>query len=67
MRRIILFATVLSLFFISACSDSSDVSNLKAKGNAKYGGTFRFMSAEKITTLLPISSSSIYNQRVGSQ
>ncbi len=67
MRRIILFATVLTLFFISACTDSSDISNLKAKGNVKYGGTFRFMSAENITTLLPISSSSIYNQRVGSQ
>jgi oligopeptide transport system substrate-binding protein len=67
MRRIVLFTTVLSLFFITACSDKSDISNLKAKGNVKYGGTFRFMSAEQITTLLPISSSSIYNQRVGSQ
>lgn len=67
MRGILLFATVLSLFFISACSDSNDISNLKAKGEAKYGGVFRFMSAEKITTLLPMSSSSIYSQRVGSQ
>ena len=67
MRKIIFFGTLLSLLFHTACSDSSDISNLKAKGNAKYGGVFRFMSAEKITTLLPISSSSIYNQRVGSQ
>ena len=67
MRRIIFFGTLLSLMFHTACSDSNDISNLKAKGNAKYGGVFRFMSAEKITTLLPISSSSIYNQRVGSQ
>lgn len=67
MRRILFFATLLSLLFQTACSDSNDISQLKAKGNAKYGGVFRFMSAEKITTLLPISSSSIYNQRVGSQ
>ena len=67
MRRILFFGTLLSLLFHTACSDSNDISNLKAKGNAKYGGVFRFMSAEKITTLLPISSSSIYNQRVGSQ
>lgn len=67
MRRILFFATLLSLLFHTACSDSNDISNLKAKGNAKYGGVFRFMSAEKITTLLPLSSSSIYNQRVASQ
>ena len=67
MRRIIFFGTLLSFLFHTACSDSNDISNLKAKGNAKYGGVFRFMSAEKITTLLPLSSSSIYNQRVGSQ
>jgi peptide/nickel transport system substrate-binding protein len=67
MRRILFFATLLSLLFHTACSDSNDISNLKAKGNARYGGVFRFMSAEKITTLLPLSSSSIYNQRVGSQ
>jgi len=67
MRRIIFIGTLLSLLLHTACSDSNDISNLKAKGNAKYGGVFRFMSAEKISTLLPISSSSIYNQRVGSQ
>lgn len=67
MRKIILFATVLTLFFITSCSDSNDISNLKAKGNARYGGVFRFMSSERINTLLPISSSSIYSQRVGSQ
>ena len=67
MRRILFFATLLSILFNTACSDSNDISSLKAKGNARYGGVFRFMSAEKITTLLPMSSSSIYNQRVGSQ
>ncbi len=67
MRGIILFASILSLFFISSCTNNDDISNLKAKGEAKYGGVFKFMSAEKITTLLPISSSSIYTQRVGSQ
>ena len=67
MRGIILFATILSIFFISSCNNNDDISNLKAKGEAKYGGVFKFMSAEKITTLLPISSSSIYTQRVGSQ
>ena len=58
---------VLSLSIIS-CSDSSeDLANKKAIGGAVYGGEFRFMSAEKIQTLLPLLSTDIYSSRVSSQ
>jgi peptide/nickel transport system substrate-binding protein len=67
MRGILLFASALTLFIVSSCSDQDDISNLKAKGDAKYGGVFKCMSAEKITNLLPISSANIYTQRVGNQ
>ena len=57
----------LSLSIIS-CSDSSeDLANKKAIGGAVYGGEFRFMSAEKIQTLLPLLSTDIYSSRVSSQ
>lgn len=57
----------LSLSIIS-CSDSSeDLANKKAVGGAVYGGEFRFMSAEKIQTLLPLLSTDIYSSRVSSQ
>ena len=59
----------LSVFLLLAsCSDNEvDVSQLKANGGAKYGGEFRFMSSEKITTLFPAATNDVYNQRISSQ
>ena len=65
--RILILLLTLSYLFVSSCTNSDDLSKLKATGGAKYGGVFKFMSSEKITTLLPMSSASIYTQRVGSQ
>lgn len=58
----------LTLFIVASCSnDSVDLSSMKAQGGAKYGGEFRFMSSEKITSLFPLATSDVYNQRLTSQ
>jgi oligopeptide transport system substrate-binding protein len=58
---------ITSLSVISCSNDNVDISKLKAQGGAKYGGDFRFMSAEKITSLFPLATSDVYNQRITSQ
>lgn len=58
----------IALVTITACSDSSDdLSELKAIGGVRYGGEFRFMSPEKVSSLLPLQSVDIYTQRITSQ
>jgi len=61
------YLLLFTYLVLSGCSSDEDLSNLRANGGAVYGGTFRFKSSEKISTLLPVSSSSIYTQRVASQ
>ncbi len=54
------------LFF--SCGDSDDsIANLKAKGGVKYGGTFHFMSSEKVSKFLPLATIDIYTQRINDQ
>jgi oligopeptide transport system substrate-binding protein len=67
MRSIIALSTIILLVFASCNFGGEDLSDKVAKGGAKYGGVFKFMSSEKISSLLPMSSASIYTQRVGSQ
>ncbi|MCE3296318.1 MAG: hypothetical protein K0R65_2032 [Crocinitomicaceae bacterium] len=63
-----LFYFLPILFLLASCSnDEVDITQLKANGGAKYGGEFRFMSSEKITTLFPVATNDVYNQRVSSQ
>lgn len=63
-----LFFLLFSIVILSSCSnDEVDLSTLKAQGGAKYGGEFRFMSSEKITSLFPLATSDVYNQRITSQ
>jgi peptide/nickel transport system substrate-binding protein len=65
-KQLIVLATAFSLF--AACSDSDeDLSDLKAVGGVRYGGEFRFMSPEKVSSLLPIQSVDVYTQRITSQ
>ena len=65
-KRILVFAiTALS---IVSCGDSSeDLANKKAVGGARYGGEFRFMSPEKVSSLLPLQAIDLYSQRITSQ
>ncbi|MFN5415733.1 MAG: ABC transporter substrate-binding protein [Flavobacteriia bacterium] len=59
---------VSTALLIASCSNEEvDISQLKANGGAKYGGEFRFMSSEQITTLFPVTTSDVYNQRIVSQ
>jgi peptide/nickel transport system substrate-binding protein len=50
---------IISLFLVTgiifgSCSEKADETEvLEAKGGKKYGGEFKFMSTEKITTLYP--------------
>jgi oligopeptide transport system substrate-binding protein len=39
----------------------------EAIGGKMYGGEFKFMSSEKVTSLFPISTGDIYSQRLNSQ
>jgi peptide/nickel transport system substrate-binding protein len=61
------YLLLFTYLIVTSCGSEDDLSNKKANGGAAYGGVFRFKSAEKIATLLPVSSSSIYTQRVASQ
>lgn len=59
--------TLLSFGFAGCSDDSVNIEDLKAIGGAKYGGTFRFMSAEKIETLSPLQATTLSRQRITSQ
>lgn len=59
--------SILALGFVGCSDDSVNVEDLKATGGAKYGGVFRFMSSEKIETLIPLQATTLYTQRITSQ
>jgi len=64
------YQLILSLFiglFISSCGGDSSTEELVAVGGKKYGGEFKFMSTEKITSLFPFSSDDHYSSRLISQ
>lgn len=68
MRFNILFLLFSFSILLNSCGDdNSDTSNMKAVGGKIYGGEFSFMSPEKIESLLPISVSNIYSNRILSQ
>lgn len=63
-----LLALILLLSGLSSCTnEADDLENMKAIGGARYGGFFRFMSSEKIESLFPLESTSVYSQRITSQ
>ncbi|HIP31138.1 MAG TPA: ABC transporter substrate-binding protein [Crocinitomicaceae bacterium] len=65
--KTILASLLIGLTFFSCTEKTVDVDNLVALGGKKYGGDFRFMSAEKITSLATVSSVYHYTSRVVSQ
>ncbi|MNJ89008.1 Glutathione-binding protein GsiB precursor [compost metagenome] len=58
---------MLAFGFAGCSDDSADIENMKAIGGARYGGVFRFMSSERIETLLPLQATTLYTQRITSQ
>lgn len=67
MFKKLIYLVSTALLIVSCSNEEVDISQLKANGGAKYGGEFRFMSSEKITTLFPVTTSDVYNQRIASQ
>jgi peptide/nickel transport system substrate-binding protein len=68
MKYLLLISIALSGFFMTSCTETeTDVENLVAIGGKKYGGEFKFMSSEKINSLIPTSSSDHYSSRIVSQ
>lgn len=67
LRQILGALTLLAIS--SSCGDTSETTtdNLDAKGGKRYGGEFTFMTPEKISDLVPMYVSDIYNSRVVSQ
>ena len=61
----VLLAIFIGLF-VTSCGDPAG-EELVAVGGKKYGGEFKFMSEEKITSLLPTSSATQYTSRLISQ
>ena len=62
-----LFPFVLfSLLILSSCG-GEDAVQKEAIGGKMYGGEFKFMSTEKVSSLFPVSRVDIYSQRLNSQ
>ena len=58
---------ITGLTFTSCGDSETNVEDLVAVGGKKYGGEFKFMSSEKITSLMPTSSADAYSSRIVSQ
>jgi ABC-type oligopeptide transport system substrate-binding subunit len=64
--------TLFSIFLLAglaftSCGGDTPVEELVAKGGKAYGGEFKFMSGEKITSLLPTACADHYSSRIISQ
>lgn len=63
-----LFACATVALLVASCGNTDeDLSQKKAIGGARYGGEFRFMSPEKVGSLLSVQAVDIYSQRITSQ
>lgn len=68
MRNSYINALLLIVIFLVGCGESTvSIEDLVAKGGKKYGGEFRFMSSEKISTFIPTYTADQYSSRVVSQ
>jgi oligopeptide transport system substrate-binding protein len=63
---IVLFLAVFTTFLMG-CESENDSETKVAIGGKMYGGEMRFMFAEKVTSLFPMSSVDIHSQRIISQ
>lgn len=65
MIRSIIYLILICLF--ASCSQKPASDSPSALGGKAYGGSFRFMSLEKVSALFPIQSADIYSQRINTQ
>lgn len=60
-----LATAILLLSSCSGCTDNTE--DLKASGGARYGGEFRFMLLDKVSSLMPLQAGDVYSQRITCQ
>lgn len=65
--RNINFLIISVLFLLVSACGSKEKPQLKGIGGKLYGGEFKFMSAEKVENLFPISTDDVYSKRLNSQ
>lgn len=66
LKHVIALASII-LVIVSCSNPDEDLANKKAVGGARYGGEFRFMSPEKVASLLPLQAVDLYSQRMTTQ
>jgi oligopeptide transport system substrate-binding protein len=66
MRQLFIILVSATTLFLSSCGEQESLQK-EAIGGKMYGGEFKFMSSEKVTSLFPISTGDIYSQRLNSQ
>lgn len=66
-KFLFLFIGAALLFGCKDDNSQSDDDVIVAKGGVRYGGEFRFMSSEKVTSLFPLSVTDVYANRIASQ
>ena len=67
MRVLQYFSLILSAFLLFSCGNDSETPQKEGVGGKFYGGTFRFMSSEKVQKLFPLAANDIYAQRLNAQ
>lgn len=66
--RVLPFYILLFVFtLLSSCGNNADTPQKEGVGGKFYGGTFRFMSSEKVQKLFPLASNDVYAQRLNAQ
>jgi peptide/nickel transport system substrate-binding protein len=66
MRQLLIIFVSATTLFLASCGGEEPTQKI-AIGGKMYGGEFKFMSSEKVTSLFPISTGDIYSQRLNSQ
>lgn len=67
MIKKILLLSFLGFLALGCSENTEDLSEKTAIGGPRYGGEFRFMSAQKVSTLFPLQAIELYTQRITSQ
>ena len=67
-KFIIILVAILPFFYGCETQPAKDTDGvIVAKGGVRYGGVFRFMSNEKVSSLFPLQTIDVYSNRVVSQ
>lgn len=67
-KKLTLLFFILPFFFGCETQPAKDADGvIVAKGGVRYGGTFRFMSSEKVNSIFPLQTTDVYSNRIVSQ